>query len=74
MWHFRKWCLSLNLRDATYRTIPKSVALRAGDALHLATARANEIARVYSSDVRLLSAARYFVVAGSDPAAQNLRS
>ena len=34
----------------------------------LATARANGIASVYSNDARLLSAARYFELSGSDPA------
>ncbi len=58
----------IQLAGTTYRRLPKSVALRAGDALHLATARVNGIARVFSNDKRLLSAARYFDVSGSDPA------
>jgi predicted nucleic acid-binding protein len=58
----------IQLASATYRGVPKSVALRASDALHLATARVNGIAKVFSNDVRLLSAARYFDVSGSDPA------
>lgn len=58
----------LQLAAATVRALPKGVALRAGDALHLATARVNEIAKVLSNDARLLSAARYFEVSGSNPA------
>lgn len=56
------------LARATFRGLRKNVALRAGDALHLATARVNEITKVFSNDVRLLSAARYFGVSASDPA------
>jgi predicted nucleic acid-binding protein len=58
----------IQLAGATFRGLPKGVALRAGDALHLATARVNEIAKVFSNDVRLLAAARYFEISGSDPA------
>ena len=58
----------IHLAAAAYRTLPKGVPLRAGDALHLATARANGIASVYSNDARLLSAARYFELSVSDPA------
>lgn len=57
----------LELASATLSSLPKGLALRAGDALHLATARVNEIAKVFSNDVRLLSAARYFEVSGSNP-------
>ena len=53
---------------ATYRGLPRGIVLRAGDALHLATARVNGITRVFSNDARLLAAARYFEVSGSDPA------
>lgn len=58
----------IQLATATFRHLPKGVVLRAGDALHLATARVNEIAKVFSNDARLLSAARYFEVSGGDPA------
>ncbi len=58
----------IQLASATYRGLPTGAVLRAGDALHLATAHANGIATVYSNDARLLSAARYFGVSGSDPA------
>lgn len=58
----------LQLAASTLRSLPKGVVLRSGDALHLATARASGIARVYSNDVRLLGAARYFEVAASNPA------
>lgn len=56
------------LASSVFRSLPRSVILRAGDALHLATARANDLERVYSNDARLLAAARYFEVRGSDPA------
>jgi len=59
----------LEVAGSTYRQLPKGVVLRAGDALHLATARVNEIGNVYSNDARLLSAARYFEVSASDPVA-----
>jgi len=58
----------LQLAASTLRGLPKGVALRSGDALHLATARANGIGHVFSNDVRLLGAARYFEIAASDPA------
>ncbi len=58
----------LGFASATLRQLPKGVVLRAGDALHLATARSNEIEKVFSNDVRLLSAAHHFGVTGSDPA------
>ena len=58
----------IELAATTYRTLPKGIVLRAGDALHLATARANGMAKVYSNDARLLSATRYFELSGSDPA------
>lgn len=58
----------LLLAGATLRALPKAVVLRAGDALHLATARANGIQKVFSNDVRLLSAAHYFEITGSHPA------
>lgn len=59
---------AIQLAAETFRSLPKGVTLRAGDALHLATARVNEIPKVFSNDVRLLAAARYFEVSGSDPA------
>ncbi len=61
---------AIELAGATCRDLPKGVTLRAGDALHLATARVNEISKVFSNDARLLSAARYFEAAGSDPAGE----
>ena len=59
---------AIQLAGETFRGLPKGVALRSGDALHLATARANDVAKVFSNDARLLAAARYFGVSGSDPA------
>lgn len=58
----------LEVAGSTCRELPKGIALHAGDALHLATARVNEISKVYSNDARLLSAARYFEVSASNPA------
>lgn len=46
------------------RTLPKAAFLRAADALHLETARENGFREVYTNDQRMLSAARYFDVAG----------
>ena len=59
---------AIQLASTTFRSLPKGVTLSSGDALHLATARANDIANVFSNDARLLAAARYFGVSGSDPA------
>ena len=58
----------LETAASAYRSLPRGVVLRAGDALHLATARANAVGTVYSNDVRLLAAARHFDLTASNPA------
>lgn len=45
---------------AAFRTLPPTLHLRTGDAIHLATARTHRIARVFSNDRRLLEAAGEF--------------
>jgi predicted nucleic acid-binding protein len=49
-----------------YARLPKTVNLRAGDAIHLACAAGNSFQEIYSNDQQLLSAARYFGMHGQN--------
>ena len=50
----------------SYRYLPRTVFLRASDALHLASASENRFREIYSNDRRLLAAAKHFSVTGAD--------
>ncbi|MBX3743990.1 MAG: type II toxin-antitoxin system VapC family toxin [Verrucomicrobiae bacterium] len=50
--------------SATYARLPSTLAVRAADAIHLACAAEAGCARVYSNDLRLLTAAPHFGIAG----------
>ena len=50
--------------EKSYRTLPRTIFLRASDALHLASASENRFREIYSNDRRLLAAANHFSVTG----------
>jgi predicted nucleic acid-binding protein len=67
--------LSEALMDAVslaFRTLPATVFLRTGDALHLATARQHAFHEIYTGDTHLIAAAPHFGLAArsvADPGA-----
>lgn len=52
---------------AQMSALPTAVVLRAGDAIHLATARLSGFDEIWSTDRRLLAAAAHFDLKGRDP-------
>lgn len=67
MWHWLPVSMSVHERvAAAYVELAASVFLRAGDAIHLATASEHGFRQVYSNDRRLLAAAPHFGLSGVD--------
>ncbi len=57
-----------------FRTLPPSVFLRTGDAIHLATARSQSLPEVWSGDARLIAAAPHFGLVGRSVSARQPRA
>ncbi len=55
----------LRLAERTVATLPSTVYLRAGDAIHLATAQQEGFREIWTNDRHMLRAASHFGVAGS---------
>jgi hypothetical protein len=53
--------------QAAFSRLDKSVFVRSLDALHLVTARSENLDRIYSNDRHVLAAARSFGLHGVDP-------
>ena len=49
---------------ATFRSLPASVSLRTGDAIHLASARSASLPEIFSGDIRVVAAAPHFGLTG----------
>jgi len=49
---------------AAFRTLPSSVFVRTGDAIHLVTARGQSLSELFSGDAHMLSAAPHFALVG----------
>jgi predicted nucleic acid-binding protein len=58
---------------SAFRTLPPSVFLRTGDAIHLATARSQSLPEVWSGDARLIAAAPHFGLVGRSLSGQGDR-
>jgi predicted nucleic acid-binding protein len=69
-----KWLLIsqpvIDLVSQTFRTLPASIFLRTGDAIHLATASEAGFKEIYSNDNHLLAAASLFKLKGINPPAK----
>jgi len=49
---------------STFRSLPASVYVRTGDAIHLASARSASLPEIFSGDLRVMAAAPHFGLTG----------